>query len=456
MTCGIRTKSIVQGILLAVGLTSAAAWGADLHVYFSNEDHVTAEEITLNDTSVSVVTSSCGKMLVERAGVKGISREITRADEILQFTGESDVVHNLNGDRLSGQIVEIKDGMILMEASFAEGQRVTVKLEELDFITFASEKKAETPKGPNVTRVIFLNGDIVSGEIKGFEAGEFVLNPPYGETLRFGTTAFRSLHNAKESKEFYAGGVAEAFMDIIERSGEAAGIYYQVYPSLVKSFLKEGDPQAALHVFRRITGYQNNPYIFQRIGDEFLAADMVEPAVEAYEKMIEASPTYYGAYSKLFNAYLKLGKNTEAAATYERLLSTPTVNLSGYGLDVAQVRMELSDLYVKLKEYDKAAEQLRRIIVTLPETKDFREAALSKLIGIFREQGKVETLIEKYREELAEKNKVLGESYLGLVQAYLGEGHIMKAKTYVDRLEQLGLTEYAVKARQMVDELDTW
>ena len=456
MTCGIRTKRIVQGILLAVGLTSSAAWCTDGHVYFNNEDHVTAEEITLNEMSVSIVTSSCGKMLVERTGVKGISREIARADEILQFTGESDVVHNLNGDRLSGRIMEIRDGMILMKASFAEGQVVTVKLEELDFLTFASGKKAEAPNRANVTRVIFLNGDIVSGEIRGFEAGEFVLNPPYGETLRFGATAFRSLHNAKESKEFHAGGVAEAFMDIIERSGEAAGIYYQVYPSLVKSFLKEGDPQSALHVFRRITGYQNNPYIFQRIGDEFFAAELVEPAVEAYEKMIEASPAYFGAYSKLFNAYLKLGKNSEAAATYEQLLSTPTVNLTGYGIDVAQVRMELSDLYVKLKEYDKAAEQLRRIIVTLPETKDFREAALSKLVGIFREQGKVETLIERYRGELAEKNKVLGESYLGLVQVYLDEGHIMKAKTYADRLEQLGLTEYAAKARQLVDELDTW
>lgn len=456
MTYGICTKSIVRGVLLGVGLVSSAGQCADVHVYFNNEDHVTANELTLKEASVFIVTSSCGKMVVEQAGIKGVSREIARAEEILQFTGESDVVHNRNGDRLSGQIVEIKDGVISIQAYFTQGRVVTVKLEELDFLTLASDKKADAPKVANVTRVIFLNGDIVSGEIKAFQAGEFNLDPPYGEAVRFGTTAFRSLHNAKESKEFYAGGVAEAFMDIIERSGEAAGIYYQVYPSLVKSFLKEGDPQAALHVFRRITGYQNNPYIFQRVGDEFLAADMVEPAIEAYEKMIQASPTYYGAYSKLFNAYLKLGKNAEAAATYERLLSTPTVNLSGYGLDASQVRMELSDLYVKLKEFDKAAEHLRQIIVTSPETKDFRQAALSKLIGIFREQGKVETLIERYRAELAEKNKVLGESYLGLVQTYLGEGHIMKAKTYVDRLEQLGLTEYAAKARQLVDELDTW
>lgn len=455
MRCDIRAGSVVRGILLAVGLVSSAGLCTEVNVYLNNEDHVTAKELTLKEASLSVTTSSCGRMVIERAAVKGISWQTERAEDILEFTGATDVVHNRNGDRLSGRIVEIKDGVISIEAYFTQGRVVTVKLEELDFLTFASEKTAEAPTGANVTRVIFLNGDVVSGKIKGFEAGEFILDPPYGEAVRVGATAFRSLHNAKESKEFYAGGVAEAFMDIIERSGEAAGIYYQVYPSLVKSFLKEGDAKAALHVFRRITDYQSNPYIFQRIGDEFFAVDMLEPAVEAYEKMIEASPTYYGAYGKLFNAYLKMGKNTEAAATYEQLLSTPTVNLSGYGLDAAQVRMELSDVYVKLKEYDKAAEQLRQVVVTPPETKDFREAALSKLIGIFREQGKVETLVERYRAELAEKNKVLGESYLGLVQAYLGEGHIMKAKTYVDRLDQLGLTEDAAKARQLLEEQET-
>lgn len=451
MNSAVRIRHIVLCGILAL-LLPLRALCSEVQVYVSNEDHISGGEVTLDDQVLSILTSHCGKVDVERSAVKGISRDGEHAEDILRFTGDNDVAHNRNGDRLSGRIVEIKDNVISIEAFFAEGKIVTMELGQLDYLTFACEKKAEASTKADEVRVIFIKGDVMSGKMAGFESGQFVLDPPYSGEVRFDATAFRSVHNAKESKEFFGGGVAEALMDIIERSGEARGIYYQVYPSLVKSFLKDGDKKGALLIFRRIASRSTNQYVFQRIGDEFLAANMLEPAVEAYEKMMEKAPTYYGAYPKLFNAYMKTGKYAEAAETYERLLSNPTINLSAYGVDIAKIRMDLSDVYIKLKELDKAAEHLRQVVVTPPDREDVREKALSKLISIFNKQGRVEKLIERYVAELAEKNEVLGESYLGMVQAYLDEGRIMKARTYVQRLEQLGLTEYAEKARQLVED----
>jgi tetratricopeptide (TPR) repeat protein len=442
-------------IVLTVLPIPSVAWSGEVHVYLNNEDHLSGGEVMMDDQVLALNTSHCGRVVVERSAVKGISRKEEHAEDILSYIGEHDIVHNLNGDRISGRITGIKDRVVSIEAFFAEGKLVTVELGQLDYLTLASQKKAEPTEKADEVHVIFVNGDVMSGKMEGFEAGQFVLNPPYTEKIRFDATAFRSLHNAKESKEFFAGGIAEAMMSVIERSGESQGAYSQVYPSLVKTFLKDGDKKGALVIFRRIAAHHSNQYTFQQIGDEFLAAGMLETAVEAYEKMMEKSPAYYGAYPKLFNAYMKTGKYAEAAQVYEQLLSNPTINLNAYGVDIARVRMDLADVYIKLKEFDEAADHLRQVIVTPPDREDQREKALSQLISIFNEQGKIEKLIERYKGELAEKNRVLGESYLGIVRIYHDEGSIMKAKTYVQRLEQLGLTEYAEKARRLVEDQET-
>ncbi len=441
-------------ILLALSLAAAASAG-EVRIYLSNEDRVMGKELALDDQSLSVTTSHCGRVVVERWAVKGISRDTEHAEEILQSTGESDVVHNLNGDRLSGRVLGIKDEVISMQTFFAEGKTIEVKMEELGYLVFASQKKSEPSRNPEEVRVIFTNGDVLSGKIAGFELappgrGQFTLDPAHCDKVQFDASAFRSLHSADKSKEFFPGGMAEALMDVLEKSGEARGVYGQVYPSLIKSFLKEGDKEGAVHIFTRISLYLNDQYAFQRIGDEFLASNMLETAIQAYEKMMEKSPTYYYAYTKLFAVYVKMEKYAEAAETYERLLSNPAVNLSGHGIEADKIRTDLSDVYIKLKEFDKAAEQLHQVIVGPTENEDIRKTALSKLIGIFRDQGKIELLTGKYTAKLVEKNKILGDSYLELVKICLDEGKVMKAGTYVQRLENLGLTECAEKARELV------
>lgn len=455
MITGKMVTSIVLGALFAI--RPSAAVPVEVHVYLANEDHITGQELSLDDKTFSLVTPHCGRMAIERAAVKGISHDTDRASDILQFVGESDVVHNLNGDRLSGRVLEIKDDAIFLEASFAQGKRITVRTDQLDYLVFASVKKAEPTTDPADVRVIFTNGDVISGKVTGFQSdpggqGKFVFDPPYSKGVQFPSGVFRSIHSATQSREFFPGGVAEALMDVLEKSGEAAGVYGQIYPSLVKSLLKDGDKKGALLVFKRVSSYLNEQYAFQRIGDEFLASNMLDAAVEAYEKMLEKSPTYYYSYTKLFEAYVKMGKDSDAAEVYERLLSNPAVGLDGYGTSLNKIRMDLSDTYIRLKEFDKAAEQLRKVVVAPPEQEDVRATALAKLISLFREQGKIDALTERYRAELSEKNRILGESYLEMIRIYLEEGKVMKAKTYVQRLQELGLSEYAEKARQLIKE----
>jgi len=454
MTSGKVIRNIVLSALLA--LVPLAARPGEVHVYLTNEDHITGGELSLDDQTLSLLTTHCGRILIERAAVKGISTDPDHAEDVLLFIGESDVVHNLNGDRLSGKVLGIKDGVISMQTFFAQDKTLQVKIEQLDYLVFAASKKAEWTS-PDDVRVIFANGDVISGKMAGFQPsppgqGQFVLDPPYCDKVLFDAGAFRSLHNARQSKEFLPWGIAQGLMDLLEKSGEAAGIYGQVYPSLLKSLLKDGDKRGALLIFKRISRYLNDQYAFQRIGDEFAANNMFDAAIQAYDKMLEKSPTYYYSYTKLFDVYVRMGRDSEAAEIYERLLSNPAVNLDGYGTSLNKIRMDLSDTYVRLKEFDKAAEHLRRVVVAPPEQEDIRRNALVKLINLFREQGKIDSLTARYKAELSEKNKILGQSYLEMVRIYLEEGKIMKAKTYVQRLQELGLTEYAEKARQLIKE----
>lgn len=445
-----RIRNEVFSIIVAVLLFSSGALSGELHVYLDNADRVCGKELSLDECSLSIQTPHCGRLVIERSAIKGISRSTERGGEILQFTGANDVLHNLNGDRLSGRVVQIKDDVIFMKTFFAEDKIVEFKVQQLDYLLFASEKKGQPISKADRVRVIFANGDIVSGRMVGSESGQFTLDPPYCEKVRFGVTAFRSVHNAKLSREFFAGGVAEALMDVLGKSATTGSIYEQVYSSLVNSFLKDDDRRGALLVFRRASSYIRNQHTFQVIGDRFLAANMYDAAVEAYEKMLEKSPTSYYPYTKLFTAYLKMGRHEEAAEIYEQMLSSPTVNLPAYGISIGKVRMDLSDVYIKRKDFDKAAEHLRRVIVSPSEQEDVRAAALSKLVGLFKGQGKMETLLARYNAELARNDNLLGESYLEMVKIHLNEGKMMKAKSYLERLKHLGLAEYAERARQLL------
>ena len=390
--------------------------------------------------------------LVRQCTQTGISRDTERAGEILGFSGEGDTVYNRNGDRLSGQVLEIKDGKVFIKAFFAADKVVEVEVEQVDYLVFACQEKARATADPDEVRVILANGDVISGKMVGFEEGRFALDPPYSQIVRFGTDAFRSLHNAKQSKEFLEGGIAEGIMDVLDKSSETAGNYSRVYPALIKTFLKEGDKKGALLVFRRISAQVGDQYVFQIIGDDFLANDMVDAALLSYERMLETSPTYYYAYTKLFNAYMKAGRPAEAARTYERMLSNPQVRLTSSRMDLGKIRTDLADVYMQLEEFDKAASQLRQVIAGPLSQEETRKTALGKLISLFKRLGKIEELIEKYRTELTEKNQLIGESYVAMAEIYVSEGKLMKAKSYAERLDEIGLEDYAQNVRELISD----
>jgi pentatricopeptide repeat protein len=424
----------------------------EVHVYVNNTDHISGESLQLGERYALIQTRHCGQVTIDRSAIKGISGDSGHAREILGFIGEEDIVHNRNGDRLSGQVVEIKDGTVFITTFFAGDKVVEVQQKDMEYLVLASSDRAQPRTDADEVRVILANGDVVSGKVAGFEEGWFVLHPPYSEELRFNTGAFRSLHNAKLSKEFLEGGIAQGIMDVLEKSTETAGNYSRVYPALIKTFLKEGDKESALLVFERISPRVRDQYVFQVVGDDFLANDMPDAAVQAYERMLEMSPAHYYAYAKLFSAYLKMGRYAEAAGTYEQMLSNPRVRLTSSGVDIAKIRMDLVDVYIQLEEFDKAAAQLRQVVAGPTQQPETRKTALSKLIMLFKRQGNLDSLIEKYRAELAENNRTIGEGYLGMVEIYLSEGKFMKAKSYAERLDEIGLEEYAEKAGELISD----
>lgn len=406
--------------------------------------------LAITDKHVRLETPYSGTVTLDRRAVAGIAFTTGYDKQIREASGERDAVHVTAGDKISGEIVQTDEGKLLVKTVYAGGKETRIALDKIAYITFAGPGGGFELK-PDPVRVVFVNGDVVGGTLAGFKDGAFRLDTQYAGTLRFSTDDMQSLHNVTKSRQFFPGGVAEAFMRLFEQSSDMRRQYINILPTLVRGFLSQGDVESALYIFHHVSGYNLDWYDLARA---FEAAKQPDAALQCYERMYAQRRHSPYVFRQLFQAYTRYGRHAKAAEVYEELLKQPPRNLASSGITESQVRMALAGVYAKLDEHDKAVAHLRKVLDDPAAEADTRHEARTALVEGFKKIGRLEELVTKYTAEMAALDEQLGADYLALVEKYIERDKLTKGRKELKRLEYLGLDTYAAKARALLDEAE--
>ncbi len=422
-------------------------------VLIRSDDLLRGTGLAITPEHVRIETPYSGTVTIDRSALAGIAfttghdREILEASaEELRAPGERDALHLMTGDKISGEIVETDGQDLLIKTVYGGGKATRIPLKGIEYISVSAGAGFDE-RDP--VRVVFVNGDVVGGTLVGFKDGTFRLDTQYAGTLRFTTDDMQSLHNVAKSRQFFPGGLAEAFMRLFEQSSEMRRQYMNILPTLVRGFLSQGDVESALYIFHRMSGYNLDWYNLARAFEE---AKQPDAALQCYERMYAQRRHSPYVFRQLFQAYVKYGRHAKAAEVYEELLKQPPGDLANSGITESQVRMALAGVYAKLDEHDKAVVHLRKVLDDPAAEADTRHDARTALVESFKKIGQLDDLVTKYITEMAALDEQLGADYVALVEKYIERGKLTKARKELTRLEYLGLDTYAARARTLLDE----
>jgi pentatricopeptide repeat protein len=434
------------------------------HILLRSGDVFNSATFELTAKALVVETPYSGKVEIDRNALAGITFGTGRSDRVLdRGKRERDLLQMLAGDTISGGVVRSEDGKLLVKTFYGGGKESAIPLDGIEYVLFAtpseaegteaSEAEAAAPKPePGLVRVIFVNGDVVSGTLEGYKNGTFRLATRSAGTLHFTTDEIQSLHNAAKSHQFFPGGLAEAFMRLFESSTEMRRQYMNVLPTLVRGFLSEGDTEDALYIFHHMASYELDWYDLARA---FETANLPDAALECYERMYEGRRNNPYVYRQLSQAYQRHGRYAKAAEVYEELLKQATSALPNSGITEAEVHMALAEAYTKTGEPEKAITHLRAVLNDAAADPAMRQQARAALVDSFSKTGQLDELIARYTDEAHTLDEQIGQGYLGLVAAYIERGKFSKARMQHDRLVALGLDEYAAKAKALLDQAES-
>ncbi|MCC6599283.1 MAG: tetratricopeptide repeat protein [Crocinitomicaceae bacterium] len=124
--------------------------------------------------------------------------------------------------------------------------------------------------------------------------------------------------------------------------------------------ISHGDPDAALpHIKQAVSTDPANPWYQYELGDTYTALAKFDLASKAYKEVARLNPEDPNALFEQASALLHLGKTQEAINVYDELekKSGPYEELS----------FQKHQLYIDLKNYKKAGEELEKLAVTFPE-----------------------------------------------------------------------------------------
>jgi len=409
--------------------------------------------LELTPELVRVETPYSGTVDIDRRAVAGITFTTGRDAQVLdRGKRERDTLQMLTGDTISGEIIRSDDGTLLVKTFYAGGKETSIALDKVEYIIFATPGDEDALElKPDPVRVIFANGDVVSGTLAGFKSDAFRLETQYAGAVRFTTDDIQSLHNVAKSRQLFPGGLAEAFMRLFESSSEMRRQYMNILPTLVRGFLAQGDVDGALYIFNRMARYELDWYDLARA---FEAAKLPDAALECYERMYNRRRNNPYVYRQLYQAYKRHGRYAKAAEVYEELLKQATSTLPSAGIQEGEVRMALAEMYAKLEEHEKAIGHLRKVLDDASTNPATRHQARAALVDSFNKIGQLDELIGRYTTEAATLDTQLGQDYLALVEHYIERGKLTKARMQHERLAELGLNEYAARAKALLDEAE--
>ncbi|MDP8220663.1 MAG: tetratricopeptide repeat protein [Candidatus Stygibacter frigidus] len=137
-------------------------------------------------------------------------------------------------------------------------------------------------------------------------------------------------------------------------------------------------------------GKESEAMDIKKMGDNFMAKDEFNSAIASYQKALERNPELYEAGGNMAIAYSKLGNTDMAEKTLKNMINLiPERDYIGY--------MNLADIYLNKKDFQKAREYYQQSIKTNPFP-----AEAYKFAGFCSKQlGDLELALQYYNQAIA-------------------------------------------------------
>jgi tetratricopeptide (TPR) repeat protein/MinD-like ATPase involved in chromosome partitioning or flagellar assembly len=191
------------------------------------------------------------------------------------------------------------------------------------------------------------------------------------------------------------------------------------------------DEKQAVHYLRaQIRANSKSPQPHIELGRLYHVAKKWGKALNSYEKALKIDPSSAEALVLIGNVYSSKGSDHIAIEYYHKSLSIDAQNAYAY--------YRLGNAYNKIGEYAAAVEQYQNCLDRDPT----QMSTLNNLGVVYYKQGKNDLAVETYLRSLTlDRNHETCNNNIGYL--YLITGELTKAKTYLQRSIELGLTDFA-------------
>lgn len=425
----------------------------NISINFSNGDHILTEELNFSSDRMNVKLPYAGIIQLNKEQITSIVFPSGKADSVTIEPVETDTVFTIKSEIISGKIISIDKNNLKIIPSYAPEKTSTISLDKVTYCLFKKKVSAFDQQAQNQVKIIFTNGDLLTGNISQYNNGKFYFKPLVGNEFAFTPDQYQTIHNTKTTRQFIEGGLAAGLVNVLKNADNIRSYGSYLFLAVIRGFIKSNDLEGAIYIFDHLSEFSIEPYIYQQLANEFYRAQQYELAVKAYKTLINSKQRSYYDYDKIIDAHLKLNKKAEAAELCEKFLEQKEMMVN-YGRNPIDMHLKAANLYYEIKNYAKATEHLQAVITDKTSNEYKRNEARQKLIGIYKENGQLDALIGNYRKQLDDSEKTIGEGMLLLIKRYAEQGKFTKAKYELESLRKISTNDYIKQAEEIISKLE--
>nr|CAD7440821.1 unnamed protein product [Timema bartmani] len=168
------------------------------------------------------------------------------------------------------------------------------------------------------------------------------------------------------------------------------------------------DRRAYAECFRELVLNAPGPQSLVMLGDAYMAVQEPERAIEAYEKALQQNPQDSSLACKIGKALIKTHQYGKAINYYREAVK----NEAG-----GELKLDMAELYMKLRQYDKAEKTLMQELDSKNDTSDIsglitRSKVLLMLAEVREKAGNIKASLETLKEAQDNQSRVLKRSAL--------------------------------------------
>ena len=156
-----------------------------ISITFSNGDHILTEELNFASGKMNVKLPYAGIIQLDKEQVTSIVFPAGKADSISIEPVETDTVYTIKSEIISGKIISIDKNYLKISPSYAPEKTSTISLDKLNYCLFKKKIPSADQQTQNQVKIIFTNGDLLTGNISQYNNGKFYFKPLVGNEFAF-------------------------------------------------------------------------------------------------------------------------------------------------------------------------------------------------------------------------------------------------------------------------------